>query len=108
MLLILFLKMYNICGDSMSRKRRKNNLFGALLFIFLFSACIYTVTTNTLHLINKTNEEVKLKKELKSLKYQEVVLKKDIVKMQSPDYIAKYAREKYFYSKPNEIIIKMD
>lgn len=100
--------MYNKIGDNMSRRRKKRNLVNALLFVFLFSACTYTVATNTLRLINKTNEENKLKKELIDLKYDEVVLKKDIIKMQSPDYIAKYAREKYFYSKPNEIIIKMD
>ena len=28
--------------------------------------------------------------------------------MQEPDYVAKYAREKYGYSKENEVIIKVD
>ena len=31
----------------------------------------------------------------------------DADKLQDPDYIARYAREKYFYSKDGEYIIKI-
>lgn len=38
---------------------------------------------------------------------EEDTLSGDIVKLQDPDYIARYAREKYLYSKNGEIIIRI-
>ena len=35
-------------------------------------------------------------------------LKNEINKLQDPEYMARYAREKYLYSKNNEIIIKIE
>ena len=31
----------------------------------------------------------------------------DVIKLQDPEYVAKYAREKYLYSKDGELIIKI-
>lgn len=55
------------------------------------------------------NEKNKLKQDLEN-KYQTVVetgenLEGKIVRLQDPEYSAKYAREKYLYSKPGELII---
>jgi hypothetical protein len=36
------------------------------------------------------------------------VLETDILKLEVPDYIAKYVREKYFYSKDGELILRLD
>ena len=38
---------------------------------------------------------------------EEDTLSGDIVKLQDPDYIARYAREKYLYSKNGELIIRI-
>lgn len=38
---------------------------------------------------------------------QEEILSSDIIKLQDPDYIARFAREKYLYSKNGEIIIRI-
>ena len=35
------------------------------------------------------------------------VLETDVVKLQDPDYVAKYAREKYLYTKDGELVIKI-
>jgi cell division protein FtsB len=35
-------------------------------------------------------------------------LKEEINRLQDPEYMAKYAREKYLYSKNGEIIIKIE
>ena len=57
---------------------------------------------------------MKNKKEKKDLetKYSKLlsdkeVLETDVKKLQDPDYVAKYAREKYLYSKDGELIIKI-
>ena len=39
---------------------------------------------------------------------EEDKLNDEISKLQDPEYLAKYAREKYLYSKDDEIIIKIE
>ena len=39
---------------------------------------------------------------------EEEKLQSEIIKLQDPDYVARYAREKYLYSKDGEIIIKIE
>ena len=59
---------------------------------------------------NSKKEPVKNKElwqELISLKNKEKKLKVDANKLQDPDYIARYAREKYLYSKDGEFILKI-
>lgn len=38
---------------------------------------------------------------------EEATLSSDIMKLKDPDYIARYAREKYLYSKNGEVIIRI-
>ena len=52
-------------------------------------------------------EKGELKKELASLKDKEEELTSDVNKLQDSDYIARYAREKYYYSKDGELILKI-
>lgn len=52
-------------------------------------------------------EEKKLTQNLSSLKYDEKLLKTEIEKLKDPDYLARYARENYLYSKDGEIVIKV-
>ena len=57
---------------------------------------------------------MKNKREVQSLneKYNDLLdeessLKSEVAKLQDPDYVARYAREKYLYSKSGEIIIRI-
>ena len=52
-------------------------------------------------------EKQKLEAEYKEKLEIEEKLKSEIVIMQDEEYIARYAREKYLYSKDGEIIIKI-
>jgi cell division protein DivIC len=45
--------------------------------------------------------------QLEELKEKEEELSTDVLKLQDPEYIARYLREKYYYSKNNEYIIKL-
>ena len=58
---------------------------------------------------------VRTKNEIKEMKVaytekleEEDQLNDEISKLQDPEYLAKYAREKYLYSKDDEIIIKIE
>ena len=55
----------------------------------------------------KYKEKKELTKELASLKDKESELKADVEKLQDKDYIARYAREKYYYSKDGEYILRI-
>ena len=53
-------------------------------------------------------EKAKLENQLVSLQEEKDALETDIMKLEDPDYIAKYVREKYFYSKDGELILRLD
>ena len=53
------------------------------------------------------DEIQELEKELTALKEKEEELQVDANKLQNPDYVARYAREKYLYSKDGEYILQI-
>jgi cell division protein DivIC len=57
--------------------------------------------------VGKYKEKDLLNKELYDLKEKEQELSTDVLKLQDPEYIGRYLREKYYYSKDNEYIIKL-
>lgn len=86
---------------------------GRMLIIFLFFATIiftlgYTLFNNLQQINSMSNQKKELKKEKTALKQEQESLEADIERLSDPEYIARYAREKYFYSKNNELIIRMD
>lgn len=85
---------------------KKNILFMSIIFVFL----IITVT-NCISLCVKIH---KIKKErnifetrLALLLEKEQNLKQEAEKLNDPDYIARYAREKYLFSKDGEFNIRI-
>ena len=96
----------------MAKKKSKSKARRRMLFLGLGSIVIILVMTITIgkywvEIFNKYQEKNNLEKELVSLKEKEEKLKVDANKLQDPDYIARYAREKYLYSKDGEYILKI-
>ncbi len=96
-------------------KRRKYaaRAQGRMFIIFLFFLSIITTLTLTfisnLKQINDIKvEEKNLKLEKQELLDKQAALEADIEKLSDVDYIARYAREKYFYSRPGEIILRIE
>ena len=59
--------------------------------------------------ISNTKKEIALlETNYKKALSEEEDLKEEINKLQDPEYMAKYAREKYLYSKDDEIVIKIE
>lgn len=81
-------------------------LFGTLSFSVIIYFFI-TLTTYTLNIIDLNHEKKELKKQLLVLKEDEENLNIELKKLQDPDYIARFARENYLYSKNGEYIIKI-
>lgn len=81
-------------------------IFGTLsvvvIFYFIFSFGYYVYKVYDLK-----SEQSYLNKSYNDLKLEEKELKSEIEKLSDADYIARYAREEYSYSKDGEYIIKI-
>ena len=55
----------------------------------------------------KYQQKDSLTAKLEELQKEEEELKADVERLQDPDYVARYAREKYYYSKDGELILKI-
>ena len=91
----------------MTRQARARLLFFTpfciiAILVFAFKLGSYTKTIYDLE-----NETAKLEKLYSSLQDEGDNLKTEINKLHDPEYIARYARENYDYSKEGEIIIKI-
>ena len=58
-------------------------------------------------IFDKYQEKNELNKELENLREKEEQLKVDADRLQNPDYVARYAREKHLYSKDGEYILQI-
>lgn len=89
------------------KSRRRLAIFGTLSLIvigyFLFNLCYYSYRIMVLE-----KSKSSLESELSTLKKDEENLASDIQKLKDPEYIAKFARENYMYSKDGEYIIKIE
>jgi len=78
-------------------------VFVPLLGLFISNMFSYWST-----IYSNIKEKKELEKAYKDRIEEEELLKSEINKLQDEEYIARYAREKYLYSKDGEIIIKID
>ncbi len=94
-------------------KKRKSSVRarGRFLVVFLFFIFIICTLCYSIFLdfnrMNDMNMKMKsLHQEKDDLLYQQEALEADIKKLSDPEYVAKYAREKFFYSKEGELILR--
>lgn len=87
--------------------KRRLMLLGtiSLAAIIYFGYVLVSYTTN---IIKLSNEEKQLETHLLNLREEEENLKTEITKLNDPDYVARYARENFLYSRDGEYIIRID
>ena len=73
-----------------------------------FWISLYNLLSNIIDINKMKIEKRELQDKIVDLEKEKEVLETDILKLKDPDYIAKYVREKYFYSKDGELILKID
>lgn len=88
------------------KKATRIATFGILsiILIIIISATLFTVFKD---IISKYKEKNELKQELVALQEKKKELETDVKKLEDPEYLARYAREKYFYSKEGELILRI-
>lgn len=80
--------------------------FGVASCVFItYFLCL--VVNVSLDIIKKYKEKEQLGEELVLLKEKEQELAVDVEKLKDPEYVARYLREKFLYSKEDEYIIKI-
>ena len=97
-------------GDIMAKNKKKKKIGPFFLCVFSLAMIVfttYTVGKYWVSIYSKYKEKKELTKELASLKDKEDELKADVLKLQDADYVARYAREKYYYSKDGEYILRI-
>lgn len=90
-----------------SKKAKRRLFIFAPISVIIIGYFIISTTNYALNIIELNNEQAELKKNLIVLKEDEENLKNEIQKLKDPDYIARFARENYLYSKNGEYIIKI-
>ncbi len=97
----------------MANKKRVKKLFRTRMLLFvpvcitLILVLVITIGKYWVNIAAKYKENYELERTLDSLKEKEVSLEVDVAKLQDPDYIGRYAREKFFYSKEGEISFQL-
>ncbi len=88
------------------RPKKKTILLG-FGSIFIIVVMTFSIGKYWVEIFDKYQEKSELEKELTALKEKEEELQVDANRLQNPDYIARYAREKYLYSKDGEYILQI-
>ena len=96
----------------MNRKVSKKDKWRLVLIscvlISLIVALVGSVFNDWMKILDNKKQVNVLTETYSDLMDEETALKSEVTKLQNPEYVARYARETYLYSKPNEIIIKTD
>ena len=86
--------------------KRRLRVFGVLSLVCILNFLV-TVGYEIYQVYSLKQEQTNLKEEYKDLKKEAKELEIEIEELYNPEYLAKYAREKYSYSKDGEYIIKI-
>lgn len=88
------------------KKKKDNHIAFLLLAVFMFVVIlISTVFNDVQQIIMNRNKTEDLNLKYIELLEEEASLNGEVIKLQDPEYIARYAREKYMYTKDGEKIL---
>ncbi len=90
-----------------TKKTKRRLTFLASLILLFVGIIISSVFKDMCQVLKNKNEIAILTDKYNTLLHEEESLQSEITKLQDSEYVARYAREKYMYSLPNEVIIKL-
>ena len=89
----------------MSKKKRKmGNIYG-LVFIVISAFLIYTLIAKVQHIKTEEATYQKLVVQKNELKKEKAKLSKEVDSLNDSDYVVRYARSHYIFSKNGEEVI---
>ena len=87
------------------KERRRLTIF-VLSFIFIIGFTCINIFPDWLKIMKNKREITLLQSSYEELLDTEEALKAEVQKLQDPDYVERYAKEKFLYTKDGEIIIR--
>lgn len=90
-----------------STKVKRRLCFLSCLLVLVIGGFVGTIFQDWVQIVSNKQQLLELNEKYEDLLAQEESLNSEVTKLHDVDYVARYAREKYMYSLPNEIIIKM-
>ena len=87
------------------KERRRLTIF-ILSFIFIIGFTCINIFPDWLKIMKNKQEVTLLQSSYEELLDTEEALKAEVQKLQDPDYVERYAKEKFLYTKDGEIIIR--
>ena len=94
--------------QGITKKQKRRLLFLTIITIPLLVLFLSNLFSYCTQIYKNVKDKEQLQTEMNEKLDEEEDLKMQITKLQDPEYIAKYAREKYLMSKNDEIIIRID
>ena len=79
-------------------------LSAIVIFVIIL---ISTIFSDAMQIYSNRRETERLKEEYGMLLEKETSLRSEVIKLQDPDYVARYAREKFLYTKDGEKILRI-
>ncbi len=92
----------------LTRKERRRVVLTSIFCFFIIGLSVISSVSNISKIEEKKLEKKELTQKLENLNEEEKTLTDDVEKLKNPEYAARYAREKYLYSKTGEKILKID
>lgn len=88
-------------------RREIKTFFSSIVCVCVITAVLFSVSKTWLNIHKKQKEKEELSEKLIILQKEELGLATDVAKLKDPEYIARFLREKYFYSTSGEYIIRL-
>ncbi len=90
-----------------SKKSKRRLIMISFLMLVCIGIIAGSVLKDLLAIMDNKKKAVALEAKYNELLKEEKELKAEVTKLKDPEYVARYARETYYYSLPGEVIIKM-
>ena len=97
--------MINIKHKVTKKERRRLTIF-VLSFLFIIGFTCINIFPDWLKIMNNKQQITRLQSSYEELLDTEEALKAEVQKLQNPEYVERYAKEKFLYTKDGEIIIR--
>ena len=93
--------------SKVTKKVKRRLFFQVTVLSVLIFALFFSVFNDWTKIVQNKRKISELNESYTTLLEKEESLNSEVNKLQDPDYVARYAREKYMYSLPDEVIIRI-
>ena len=91
-----------------SKKEKKRLVFISFAIMAVIVLLVTTVYSDWKQIMINNSKIVALTEEYQNLLDKEKCLKSEVTKLKDPEYVARYAKEKFLYTSDNEVILRTD